>query len=99
VESDSAARIRDAIARGQYREAWQLWNAYAARLENQLRAGACGAEGAAPAMAEARDLYEWSRVALLSARAHLRERCHALEVATLYGPRRNHTGAPVILTA
>lgn len=72
--------IREAIGRGEYRMALVQWNDYAKHLRLALEKGVLPHEQ----MEEARMLVEWSRAALQSAQAHLRERFHELEVARIY---------------
>ena len=78
-----ADSIREAIRRGEYTQALAEWNGYAGQLCDAIRAGVLP-HGQ---MEEARALVEWSRGTLLGARAHLRARLHALEVAAAYERR------------
>lgn len=84
-----AAYIRDAIGRGEYRMALAQWNDYAKRLRIAVEKGVIPLEQ----MDEARALVEWSRAALESVRAQLREQLHELEVARAYNilPGRSST--------
>ena len=75
-----AAYIRDAISREEYPKALVQWNAYARQLRQAIEAGGLSEQQ----MKEAGELFEWSRQALLGARAHLRDRFHTLEVAAAY---------------
>lgn len=80
VEGPDPSAIRDAIAKEQYAEALHLWTAYTAPIQRAIEARSVTPER----MQELRELYTWSRTALLIARAHLRDRYHALEVAAAY---------------
>ncbi len=75
--------IRKAIEREEYAKALAQWSDYARHLRRAVESGRIPAEQ----MAEARALYEWARPLLLSARAHLRDRYHQLEVAAAYNLR------------
>lgn len=74
------ATIRDAIAGEHYAEALRLWTAYTAPIQRAIEARSMTPER----MEELRELYTWSRTALLIARAHLRDRYRALEVSAAY---------------
>jgi hypothetical protein len=75
----SADSIREAIAGGDYARAQGLWNDYA---------GALAAGGLSESsLSEAAELMEWSRQALLCARAHAVDRLRTLHVAAAYGGR------------
>ena len=72
--------IRQAIAREEYAKALAQWNDYVRHVRRALESGSLSAGQ----MQEARALYEWARPVLLSARAHLRDRIHEIEVAAAY---------------
>jgi hypothetical protein len=80
MERDLALRMRETIASEDYGMASRLWDDYAGRLRDRLRTSALSAEE----MAEARGLFEWSRAALLRARAQFSDRIHTLHVAAEY---------------
>lgn len=75
--------IRQAIAREEYAKALAQWNDYVRHVRRALESGGFSAGQ----MEEARALYEWARPVLLSARAHLRDRCRELHVAAVYTAR------------
>jgi hypothetical protein len=76
-----AAFIRDAIATEQYEKALPQWQSYTRQLRKALAAGSLSEEQ----MQELRDLYQWGRLMLRSAQAHLRQRNNSLGVAAAYG--------------
>jgi hypothetical protein len=76
-----ASFIRDAIAAEQYGKALVQWKSYTTQLREALDSGCLSAEQ----MQELRDLYQWGRLMLRSAQAHLRQRNSALGVAAAYG--------------
>jgi len=82
-----AAFIRDAVAAEQYDKALLQWKSYTSQLREALAAGCLSDEQ----MQELRDLYQWARLMLRSAQAHLRQRNSALGVAAAYG-RSGHEG-------
>jgi len=84
----SAAQIRYAITRRQYRQARRLWEGYAA----QLRAAIEDRTITAAQMEEAGELARWGRLVALCARAHLQQRYRAIEVASVYARRTVRTG-------
>jgi hypothetical protein len=73
--------IRNAIACREFEKARKLWSEYMASLHDQLRRGAL----TRAQLEEAGELKEWCRVALLCARAHIRNRLRSLQVAGRYG--------------
>jgi len=77
VTGASAALVREAIERGDFASARELWGEYCSRLV----AGGLTAE----AMAEAAELVEWSRPILICARAHAAGRLPVLRAAGAYG--------------
>ena len=75
--------VREAVQRGDYARALDLWNRYAAGLAN----GGLTTES----LAEAAALIAWCRPLLLGVREHVAARLRALHVAGIYGaskPRR-----------
>ena len=80
MECDVTLRMREAIASEDYGTASRLWDDYARQLRDRLRTGAVSVEE----MAEARDLFEWSRAALLHARSQFLDRINTLHVAGAY---------------
>lgn len=83
--SAEAGQIREAIRCEQYKAALGRWNSYARGLRTALDAGTLRSDQ----MEEARRLYEWSRMALLGARAHLQARLRELAVAARYSRRQS----------
>jgi hypothetical protein len=77
-----AAFIRDAIAGEQYERALIQWSAYTRQIRDAIESGTLSVAQ----MEELSDLFQWGRAMLLSARAHLRDRQQALEVAAVYNP-------------
>ena len=73
--------IRDAIAREDYGAAYVLWDEYAAGLRREVALGLASADQ----MREVGELFEWSRLALLGARAQLMARLNARHIARIYG--------------
>jgi predicted membrane chloride channel (bestrophin family) len=73
--------IRNAIASREFRKARKLWNEYMVHLREELRRGTL----THAQLDEARELKEGARVALLCARAHIRNRLRSLQVAGRYG--------------
>jgi hypothetical protein len=82
MERDSLPRqIREAVASGDLLKARLLWEEYGETFRaDRLR-------GPLPQrrLAEARELAEWTRMAALCARAHLRDRLNQIAVAQRYG--------------
>ena len=72
--------IREAIVHEQYGEALRLWTSYAAALRREIEDRSISPDR----MTELRELFTWSRSAMLCAREHLRDRYHAAEVAAVY---------------
>lgn len=82
--------IREAIANEQYQKALLQWKSYTRQLLEAIEAQTLSPTQ----MEELRELYQWGRVALLSAQAHRRDRYRALQVAAAYrGPRNARAGA------
>ncbi len=75
--------IRHAIEHEEYGKALVQWNDYAAHLRQAIEAGILPVDQ----LEEARAVYEWARPVLLSARAHLRDQYHQIEVAAAYHSR------------
>src|SRR5712691_10625150 len=75
-----AGSIRKAVGSGEYQKALLLWNTYAARLQEELRQGACSRTR----LAEARELVEWSRRVVLCARTHAQDQLNSLYAAAEY---------------
>ena len=80
IEMTDTEAIRAAIASGEMEKATALWNDYAARLEEEIRSGACSAGR----MEEARDLVEWSRITVLCARSHEQDDLNSMHAAMQY---------------
>jgi hypothetical protein len=80
MESDGTGRIREAIASEDYGAALSLWNDFAAQLRSEVSRGVASRER----MTQMRELFEWSRVALLCARAQNQDRLNAFRVAAVY---------------
>jgi hypothetical protein len=75
-----ADAIRESIGQEQYREALAQWTAYTRRIQRAMESGTLSPEQ----MNELRDLFQWARAVLLSARAHLQDRYYELELAAAY---------------
>ena len=81
--------IRQAVQREEYARARLQWDEYVRHLQRAIQTRSLAPEQ----MEEVRALYEWARAALLTARAHLRDRYHELEVARAYlAPRPSGSG-------
>jgi hypothetical protein len=81
----TAESVREAVQRGDYVQALDLWNRYAAGLAS----GGLTAES----FAEAAALIAWCRPLLLGVREHAAARLRALHVAGIYGaPKPQRTG-------
>lgn len=78
-----ADAVRQSIGQEQYREALAQWTAYTKRILQAIESGNLSSEQ----MNELRDLFQWGRAVLLSARAHLRDQLHELDVASTYNSR------------
>lgn len=78
-----ADAIRESIAQEQYHEALAQWTAYTERIQQAVASGTLSPEQ----MKELGELFQWARAVLLSARAHLRDQLHELDVASTYNSR------------
>lgn len=80
MEPNVTDRIREAIGSRDFDTASRLWNDYSAQFRDELTGGIVSPER----MAETRELFEWSRNALLCARAQDLDRLNAIHVAGVY---------------
>jgi hypothetical protein len=83
MNGSAASLIRQAISREDYPGALELWNAYASDLKEALDRG----ELEHGEMRQARELFEWSSLALQGARAHLQAQLGMACGAAAYLPR------------
>jgi predicted protein tyrosine phosphatase len=85
MQPASLESIRDAVNSGEFERAQLLWNQCAAAMTEEVRGGRLSASR----IAEVRELVEWSRVVVLSERAHMQYRLNRLvaelRVAGEYG--------------
>ena len=89
MDPAAASSIRQAISHDNYPQALELWNAYARGLRESLDRADLTEAG----MREARELVEWSRLALRGARGQLQAQLNAAFSAGAYLPRRGaYTG-------
>ena len=72
--------IRDAVNSEDYPLAQALWNECAAALASELSERRLSADQ----LSEVREFVEWSRMTVISARAHMRDELNALHVAEGY---------------
>jgi hypothetical protein len=98
VNTESASRIRRAIASGEYRKAADEWAIYARELEACMAGGAGGPESGKPSLSEARELLEWSRRVVVCANAHTREFLNRLHIASSYSPPTGQTTVSRLIT-
>ena len=80
MDTGSTAAIRAAIAREDFAGAQRLWDEYAGELQQAVLDGVA----TAPQMAEARELFEWARLAIAALRAHAADRLGCLHAAQIY---------------
>lgn len=83
MTGETVSHIRTAIASEGYRDALELWNAYAAELADRIRQGTLPES----ALVESGDLLEWSRTVLRCALAHAFDQLNALHAVEVYGAR------------
>jgi hypothetical protein len=81
MTGETVSHIRTAIASEGYREALELWNAYAGELAERIRQGTLSES----AMGEAGDLLAWSRTVLRCALAHSFDQLNVLHAVEVYG--------------
>lgn len=75
--------IRESIAQEQYPKALAQWTAYTHSIQQAIKSGALSPDQ----RNELRDLFQWARAVLLSARAHMQDQHRELGVAATYNPR------------
>ena len=81
MEPDRATEVRNAVASGDFERAHGLWDEYVTYLQDELRRGSL----TRAQLEEARELFEWARLTVLCARAHIQHRLNTLRVAEAYG--------------
>jgi hypothetical protein len=81
MTGETVSHIRTAIASEEYRDASELWNAYAGKLADRIRQGTLPES----AMLESGDLVAWSRTVLRCALAHALDQLNALHAIEVYG--------------
>jgi len=77
---DLPRQIRQAVAAGSFEEAQLLWKQYAEKIRAEFQLGPVPESR----LTEARELAEWTRIAVLCARAHAHDRLKQITVATRY---------------
>ena len=78
--AEHAARIRQAVERGEFREAASLWEDWSAVLAQSM-----SEQTLDPAQWErAKELYHWSRTVMVCERTHLLHRLNTLHAAGAY---------------
>ena len=92
MDQFSESRIREAVASGEFKRAQELWTAYTAQLEEELRQGSFSEAK----LAQVRDLMEWSRGVALCARLHARDQLNSLLVAAEYANHRPSSARPFV---
>jgi hypothetical protein len=81
-EADSLPqRIRKAVESGEFSKARLLWEQYGASFRTDRLLGPLPASR----LTEARELATWTRITVLSARAHAQARLNQIAVAQKYG--------------
>jgi hypothetical protein len=91
-ENSYAAPICQALVSGEFPLVERLWNAYMARLKEDLRRGSL----TAATLAEAGELVEWSRTTVLCMRAHAQQRLGSLHIAGAYRTAPQTPAPPLI---
>ena len=80
MNSEAIRAIRSAFSAGEFAKGQRLWEAYAARLQQDILDG----RATEAMLAEAFELLEWARLTVKSFRAHSADRLNSAFVARVY---------------